>query len=247
MAGRFEPASKRAPEHEPALVLPKRKGHPTPEIWTCGSSKEILSRNWRTANLGVCSLSLRRGDRSRWSCCRRSCTHLSHRDNRNLCVESWGDHTKTMKRVIAAIVTVLALMSYAKGQTGTFVVFGNTLSARGKWKATTGKPGDEPAFKHVVSIECWKDRGQCLECTANVVGGEPDLELEYYEILRWDANGILAQNDSPDCMTNQLVVNFREESVMAIDSPKTTAKGLRDICKSSALAHTQTYKLIPQF
>jgi hypothetical protein len=152
-----------------------------------------------------------------------------------------------MKAVLAVIVTALALISCAKAQNGNFVASGNTLSARGKWKATTGKPGDDPAFKHVVSIECWKERGQCLECTANVIEGEPDLELEYYEILRWDASGILAQNDSPDCMINQIIMNFREQSVTAIDSPKATAKGQRHICKSSALSHTHAYKLIPQF
>src|SRR5580765_7354171 len=104
-----------------------------------------------------------------------------------------------MKRVLVAFVAVLALMTSAKAQSSTFSVFGYALSAKGKWKATTGRAGDELAFKHVVSIECWKDRGQCLESTANVVGGEPNLELEYYEILHWDANGILAQNNSADC------------------------------------------------
>ena len=152
-----------------------------------------------------------------------------------------------MKRVLVAFVMALAFVVCANAQDSLFVVFGKTLSARGKWKATTGKPGDEVAFKHVVSIECWKDRGQCLESVASVVEGEPSLDLDYYQILRWDENGLLAQNDSPDCMTNQLIINFREQSVTAIDAPKANAKGILNICKSAVLSRTQTYKLIPQF
>jgi hypothetical protein len=91
-----------------------------------------------------------------------------------------------------------------------------------------------------------KSSRECLECTANVVEGEPDVELEHYEIVRWDANGILAQNDSPDCMTNQLVFNFKGRSVMAIDAPKTgTTKKLSDICKNHASAttkHTNSFR-----
>ncbi len=51
------------------------------------------------------------------------------------------------------------------------------------------------------------------------------------------------QNDEPVCMTNQLIINFRERSVLAIDAPKRGAQGLNGSC-GKALDHTQTYMLI---
>ncbi len=162
--------------------------------------------------------------------------------------------TLVAERLIHSLSLVLllpfcAICATAQSKGPIFVTLGNSLAtAKGKWKATTGRPGDEVAFKHVVAIECSKSSRECLECTANVVEGEPDVELEHYEIVRWDANEILAQNDSPDCMTNQLVINFKEQSVMAIDAPKTgTTKKLDDICKSQAIDHSQTYKLISPY
>jgi hypothetical protein len=139
---------------------------------------------------------------------------------------------------LALLLAFCAIGATAQSKGPIFVTVGNGLAtAKGKWKATTGRPGDEVAFKHAVAIECSKSSRECLECTANVVEGEPDVQLEHYEIVRWDANGILAQNDSPDCMTNQLVINFKEQSVMAIDAPKkgttknwtTPARAMRSI------------------
>ena len=81
-----------------------------------------------------------------------------------------------------------------------------------------------------------------MQATASIVGTEPDLDIQYYEVVRWDENGLVAQSDSPICMTNQLIINFQGKSVMAIDAPKRGAKGLMDTCKW--VDHTQTYKLI---
>lgn len=150
---------------------------------------------------------------------------------------------------LALLLPFCAICTTAQSKGPIFVTLGNSLAtAKGKWKATTGRPGDEVAFKHIVAIECSKSNRECLECTANVVEGEPDVELEHYEIVRWDSNGILAQNDSPDCMTNQLVINFKERSVMAIDAPKMgTTKKLADTCKSHAVDHGHTYKLISPY
>jgi len=53
------------------------------------------------------------------------------------------------------------------------------------------------------------------------------------------------QNDSPICATNQLIINFQEKSVMAIDAAKRGAKGFKDTCK--ILDHTQAYQLVGRF
>jgi len=151
---------------------------------------------------------------------------------------------------LALLLPFCSSAATAQSQGPIFVTQGNSLAtAKGKWKATTGRPGDEVAFKHVVSIECSKSSREYLECTANVLeGGQPDVDLEHYEILRWDANGILAQNDSPVCMTNQLVINFREQSVLAIDAPKSIRTKIRDdFCKNHPINHSQTYKLIAPY
>lgn len=119
---------------------------------------------------------------------------------------------------------------------------GRFVTVTGKWKATTGREGDEVAYKHVVEIDCFKAQDTCMVATANVIEGEPDLMVEYYDVIRWDQNGIVAENSEPICVTNQLNITFQDQSVMAIDSPKQNAKGFKDSCKF--VGHTLTYKLV---
>ena len=94
----------------------------------------------------------------------------------------------------------------------------------------------------MLEIDCFKAQDTCMVATASIVGSEPDITVEYYDVIRWDENGIVAENSEPICMTNQLNITFQDQSVMAIDSPKQNAKGFKDSCKT--VGHTQTYRLV---
>lgn len=141
------------------------------------------------------------------------------------------------------LLLFVVTVAYAQERPPTVQVTpGRFVTVTGKWKATTGRAGDEPAHKHVIEIDCFKEQRTCMEATANVIEGEPDIVVEYYDVIRWDENGIVAENSEPICVTNQLNITFQDQSVMAIDSPKHNAKGFKDSCKW--VDHTLTYKLI---
>jgi len=148
---------------------------------------------------------------------------------------------RVMKRSFL-LVLLFVPFAIAQDREARVIIDSHSVVARGKWKATTGKPGDELAFNHVVEIDCFKSQGLCMEATASIVGTEPEILVEYYRVIRWDENGLVAQNDDAICMTNQLIINFQEKSVLAVDAPKRGAQGFKGSCKT--LGHTQTYKLI---
>ena len=59
-------------------------------------------------------------------------------------------------------------------------------------------------------------------------------------------NGIIAQDDSPICLTARLLIDFQEPSVTAIDAPKLEAKGMplgkgKNACQ--LVEHTRAYHL----
>ena len=115
------------------------------------------------------------------------------------------------------------------------------VSANGKWQPNSSKAGDQLPFKQNLQIDC--HRGLfCVEATAQVVAGEPQILVQYYKILRWDQNGIIAQDESPLCSTNQLNINFSAKSVVAIDSPK-SQQNAPPHCKEITL-ETRTFNLI---
>ena len=95
------------------------------------------------------------------------------------------------------------------------------LHAAGKWIAENG---EKMAFKQAVQIECSKSELSCIVATATIIGGEPQVDIEHYEAISWDDNGLIAQDDTTDCASHKLIVNFNEKSVLAIDSPKAGSK-----------------------
>lgn len=150
------------------------------------------------------------------------------------------------------IVVVLLLLAFAaplNAQDAKPRFFSATgyVSASGKWKSTSGIAGDEVAFKHAVEIQCRVDIRECYEATAQIAVGEPQVNLQNYSVIEWDKNGIIAEDSSSICMTNRLLINFQEQGVMAVDTPKKGAKGMplgngKNACQW--VDHTQTYKLV---
>ena len=150
---------------------------------------------------------------------------------------------------IAVVLLLLAFAAPLNAQAtkpGFFSAAG-FVSASGKWKSTSGIAGDEVAFKHAVEIQCRLDIRECYEAEARIVGAIPQVFLQNYSVIKWDKNGIIAEDNSSICMTNRLLINFQEQGVMAVDSPKKGAKGMplgngKNACQ--LVDHTQSFKLV---
>jgi hypothetical protein len=113
--------------------------------------------------------------------------------------------------------------------------------ARGKWNPTENKASDGLDHLPLVEIHCFKAQNYCMQATASVHGDEPGLAVQYYQVTHWDRNGILADNEDFSCTTNEIKINFKDNSVLAVDSPKKTGNTM-DACKD--LAHAISYTLI---
>jgi len=161
-----------------------------------------------------------------------------------MCVERATLYRITFGETMRFLISAL-LLSYALPiSSQTFHVDEQHFSVKGKWKSTTGRERDEVAFKHVVEIDCFKSQKICVAAKAELVAGAPDIFVGYYEIMSWDSHGLVAQNDTPICMKNQLIVNFDEKTVTAIDGRK--AGATNDTCPR-ATYRTQTFKLVSQY
>ncbi|SRR5258706_10107760 len=132
---------------------------------------------------------------------------------------------------------------WAANQPLSFTHDANSFSVNGRWKTNTDKPGDQLPLRHMVQIDCFR-QNWCMEATASVMGTEPVISVDYYKIVRWDSDGIVAQDGAPICVTSQLIINFQDKSVLAINSPKVGAKGFKGACKFAS--QTMTYSLIAQ-
>jgi hypothetical protein len=135
-------------------------------------------------------------------------------------------------------------------------VYPDSLSAEGVWRADNLNENTELAFDSVTRVECYKHGGRdlvdadayCAQMTASVVVGMPDIDVEYFPVITWDRNKVIAADSSTDafpvCFWTQITVNLQDHSIMATDTRKLSKghEGLNDACKSAPLA--QTYHLV---
>lgn len=108
------------------------------------------------------------------------------------------------------------------------------VGAFGRWKRDNGT-----VEKNEVSeIQC--ERGfECTMATATLFQGDLNVGIENFTILRWGKNEIIAEDTAPICVTLKLIINFTDKSVIALHSPKASARGFSG-CELATRVRTST-------
>jgi len=132
----------------------------------------------------------------------------------------------------------------------------NYLYADGVWRPDDLSEKTELAFDAVTRIECYKHGGRdlvdadgyCVQMTASIVFGMPDIDVAYFPVITWDTDKVIAADSStaafPACTWTQITVNLQDHSIMATDTRKLGKghEGLNGVCTVAPLA--QTYHLL---
>jgi hypothetical protein len=83
-----------------------------------------------------------------------------------------------------------------------------------------------------VEIDCFKNLRLCVAATAEFYMGHAHVSVQYLDIIKWDRNGIVAQDSSPVCLANTFLINFADHSITL----NATLKELDDKTKSACAA-----------
>jgi len=160
--------------------------------------------------------------------------------------------------LLAALFAAFLLIPvYAQEKAlGELNLYGDFLVAEGVWRADNFNDKTEITFDSVTRIECYKHGGAylvgsdsyCMQATAGVASGVPDIQVAYYPVLTWDNDKVIAADSStssfPICIWTQIAINLHDHSVMATDTRKLGKghEGLNKACELLPLA--QTYHLM---
>jgi len=72
---------------------------------------------------------------------------------------------------------------------------------------------------------------ECEETTGEIAdGGQLSLFQDNFKITRWTTDELVAENDSPLCVSYTLTINFRKEQAHLFRRGK-VRKGLRRNCR----------------
>ena len=109
---------------------------------------------------------------------------------------------------------------------------------------TTGKfvpadPKDKPAYLSETEVDCFKKDSFCLEADAEYYVGYPHITTTYFQVEKWDKNGIIATSDTGVCMSVLLQIVFAERSMSATHTMKQLEDKTKESCKFFGADKTQ--------
>jgi len=93
------------------------------------------------------------------------------------------------------------------------------VSAMGTWVIDNAKSA---APFQTSTISCWRSEDVCREARAQLVNGNYlDVDLDVYEIEKWDAHTIIYTTDSPTCVHYTYTIDRASEAVSGVRVVKT--------------------------
>jgi hypothetical protein len=146
--------------------------------------------------------------------------------------------------VVVSVLAIFALMTYRELSAlrkfpvslpnYQFEIIGDSdaervVNTRGTWITEKGTPEQLVT----TSIECRKDKMECVESTARVqfVSGQGLLESQHtsYQIGSWNDSGIVTKPAQGDCFTRQLILEFKEKRALSKTGPSTDRGKCREL------------------
>lgn len=132
--------------------------------------------------------------------------------------------------VVAALLSSAVLVAQKAERP---VYFGATsvgFSATGRW--VPSNPSQHADFPSETEIDCARQSRSCVEATAEYYLGHPHVSTEYYDIVKWDDNGLIAISSNAICTTQTLIVSFADKSITATHSIKKLNRETASACKT---------------
>ena len=156
-----------------------------------------------------------------------------------------------MKKTLA-IILLICVSAWAQQKPKLAEVLvdkdGGGTCANGVWRPDNPTKKNE-LVEAVTELSCCRHDGKdlvgteafCLQAMALSPNGLLDVSTDWLKVVQWDANQIIAIDDSSICVTSQTIFDLKRKTVIALDIRKPEAQGLQGAC--NLLPDRQTYYL----
>jgi hypothetical protein len=104
------------------------------------------------------------------------------------------------------------------------------FSANGRW--VQGDLQGNAEYPNEVRFNCERSTKLCIEATASYFDGHPHVSIEYFQITKWDASGIVAVSSDSLCIMRNITISFSDKTIVEMRSAKPLdKKKLLESCK----------------
>ena len=94
-----------------------------------------------------------------------------------------------------------------------------------------GRESEKSLFPSETQINCDRQGKTCIAATAEYYYGHPHVSIEYFQLLKWDADGIIATSDAL-CMQRTLLISFPNKAISISGMLKSLPKEKTEACET---------------
>ncbi len=109
-----------------------------------------------------------------------------------------------------------------------FGVSPDDFSGTGRWIPSNS--AEKAAFPSETQIDCDRRTSTCVEATAEYFYGHPHVNLDYFEVLKWSEDGIIASSSNGICMVRTVQITFATKAISGTDTVKKLDAGKKGAC-----------------
>jgi hypothetical protein len=115
------------------------------------------------------------------------------------------------------------------------------FSAEGTW--TPVDPKSHAAFPAETEIDCDRAARSCTEATAEYFSGQPHISVTYFQIIKWDENGIVASNTDAVCVSRLLTIGFAAKHLTDMREVKVLPRDKQEACKKIGIPASESWTM----
>ena len=129
-----------------------------------------------------------------------------------------------------AVLILMSMSAFAQTKKPPLYFSGDLTAfySVGKWEMANN---EKMAFPTETEIDCDPNGKFCVEATADYSFGKPHVNVEFFQVVKWDRNGIIATSSNSICMVRTLVVSFPEKSITGTRSLQKMTDDKKEACK----------------
>lgn len=94
-----------------------------------------------------------------------------------------------------------------------------------------GRESEKSPFPSETQINCDRQTETCIAATAEYYFGHPHVSIEYFQILKWDTDGIIATSDAI-CIQRTMIVSFPNKAISISGMLKSLPKEKTEACET---------------
>jgi len=123
-----------------------------------------------------------------------------------------------------------------------FFVDQSTFSAEGSWVPVN--PKDHAANQTETELDCEKRTGECIEASADYYSGHPHIAVAYFQIIKWDSNGIIATNADAVCVSRTVTIGFAAKHISDTREAKVLSDDKLKACQALGIPSNESWTFL---